>query len=97
MFLLVVRRRRVDCVREQQGKNDAFHDPNCGFNLPLAEIEASLPSPTLKWSLIEKLPRNTRMYRRARRLSQAQPFSPQSSNTASSNQNALTRRKRIEL
>jgi hypothetical protein len=46
---MVVRRRRVEREREQQGKNDAFHDPNCGFNLPLAEVETSLAGIELYW------------------------------------------------
>ena len=46
---LDVRHRRVEREHEQQGKNDAFHDPNCGFNLPLAEVETSLAGIELYW------------------------------------------------
>lgn len=46
---LDVRRRRVEREHEQQGKNDSFHDPNCGFNLPLAEVETSLAGIELYW------------------------------------------------
>ena len=30
---------RVGRKREQQGKNDAFHDPNCGFRLVLMKAK----------------------------------------------------------